>query len=642
MIGKSISSERVHLKYRPDIDGLRAIAVLFVVLFHAFPDYVPGGFIGVDIFFVISGYLISLIIFENLKNNTFNFIEFYSLRIRRIFPSLLVTLIAAFWLGWKLLSAGEFAQLGKHIASGAFFSSNFTLYSESGYFDVSADSKPLLHLWSLGIEEQFYIFWPLLVMIGFKCKIKIIYVVCFFAFSSFLVNVYLSGINLSADFYLPVARFWELLIGAIIACGQIRGYEIPAFLRDTLSFLGAMLIGLAVAALDGSKVFPGWWALAPTVGAALIIISGSPARLNKAFLSSKPLVWIGLISFPFYLLHWLLLSFYGIVYIEKRSGIATFWVLLLSLFLAWILYQFIEKPVRKYGKNKTTIALLILMALVGFVGYNTYAREGLPHRLAAINNISTDLVGYDSSVPNCSIGEPNSPTLKISPQCFSAKASGQNTISVFLWGDSHVENFSRGLSSQKIQDYDIDLRYLTKGLCPPVADFRPAPNVPCDQFYNFAIDEIKKYQPNTVILLADWAIYKGTDSANHLSNQKITATILQLKSMGIKRIILVGNFPDFEINQAKIGLELFRPNSIVRTYKRFDFQVIKADKRVEILANEAGINFISPYQLLCNQEGCLISASQEKFIPMAYDKTHLTYQGSEYFVRNFIDKNFFR
>lgn len=642
MIGKGSSSERLHPKYRPDIDGLRAIAVLFVVLYHAFPHIIPGGFVGVDIFFVISGYLISLIIFENLKNNTFNFIEFYSLRIRRIFPSLLVTLIAAFWLGWKLLSAGEFAQLGKHIASGAFFSSNLILYGESGYFDVSAESKPLLHLWSLGIEEQFYIFWPLLIMIGFKNKIKIINVVCFFCLSSFLVNVYLSGINLSADFYLPIARFWELLIGAIIACSQVRGFEIPSFLKDIISFLGASFIILAVAMLDGSKVFPGWWALAPTVGTALIIYSGSSAWLNKTLLSSKPLVWIGLISFPFYLLHWLLLSFYGIVYIEKRSDLITFWLMLSSLFLAWILYQFIEKPIRKYGKNKTTITLLFLMTIIGFVGYNTYAREGLPHRLAAINNISPNLMGYDSSVPNCSIGEPNSPILKIPAQCFSAKGSGKNTVSVFLWGDSHVANLSYGLSSQKIQDYDISLRYLTKGQCPPVSDFRPAPNIPCDQFYNFAIDEIKKYQPNTVILLADWVIYKGTDSANYLSDQKIISTIRQLKGMGVKRIILVGNFPDFEINQAKIGFELFRPNSSVRTYKRFDFQVIKADRRMEILASEMGINFISPYQLLCNQEGCLVSASQEKFIPMAYDKTHLTYQGSEYFVRNFIDKNFFR
>lgn len=642
MIGKGTSSETIHLKYRPDIDGLRAIAVLSVVLFHAFPHHIPGGFIGVDVFFVISGYLISLIIFENLKNNSFSFVEFYSLRIRRIFPSLLVTLITAFCLGWRLLSAGEFAQLGKHIASGAFFSSNFVLFGESGYFDVSAESKPLLHLWSLGIEEQFYIFWPLLIMIGLKSKIKIINVVCFFALSSFLVNVYLSGISLPADFYLPFARIWELLIGAIIACSQIRGYEIPFFLKNLTSLLGALFILFSVSVLDGSSVFPGWWALVPTTGAALIIFSGSSAWLNKTLLSSKLLVWIGLISFPFYLLHWLLLSFYGIVYIEKRSGLTTFWLLLSSLFLAWILYQFIERPIRKYGKNKTTISLLILMALVGFVGYNTYAREGLPHRLAAMNNISFDLVGYDSSVPNCSIGEPNTPNTKIPAECFSAKRSGGNTASVFLWGDSHVANFSYGLSNKKIQEFNIDLRYLTKGMCPPVPNFTPAPNVACDQYYNFAIDEIRKYRPNTVILLADWVMYKGTDSANHLSNEKIIATINQLKSMDVGRIILVGNFPDFEINQAKIGLELFRPNLSTRTYKRFDFQSMQADKRIEILASKMGVNFISPSQLLCNQEGCLISASQEKFIPMAYDKTHLTYQGSEYFVRNFIDKSFFR
>jgi hypothetical protein len=432
------------------------------------------------------------------------------------------------------------------------------------------------------------------------------------------------------------------LIGAIIACSQNQGYETPPFLKNLISLLGALLIIFAVALLDGSKFFPGWWALMPTVGSALIIFSGSSAWLNKVFLSSKVLVWIGLISFPFYLLHWLFFSFYGIVYIDKRSNLTSFSLLLLSLFFAWILYKFIESPIRRYGKNKTTITLLFLMAVIGFIGYNTYVRGGLPHRVAAINNISPDLLGYDSTVPDCSIGEPNFPIFKLPAECFSAKRSDGNTVSVFLWGDSHVANLSWGLSSQKIQDYDIDLRYLTKGQCPPAPDFRPTPNILCDQFYNYAIDEIRKYQPNTVILLADWVIYKGTDPANHLSNQKISSTISQLKSIGIKRIVLVGNFPDFEINQAKIGYELFRPNSKIRTYKRFDFQTLKADKRIETLASEMGVNFISPLQLLCNQEGCLISASQEKFIPMAYDKTHLTFQGSEYFVRNFIDKNFFR
>lgn len=151
-----------HPKYRPDIDGLRAIAILSVVVFHAFPSWIKGGFIGVDVFFVISGFLISTIIFENLDKGTFSLTEFYARRIKRIFPALILVLVACFAFGWFALLADEYQQLGKHIAGGAAFISNFVLWDESGYFDNAADTKPLLHLWSLGVEEQFYIIWPLL------------------------------------------------------------------------------------------------------------------------------------------------------------------------------------------------------------------------------------------------------------------------------------------------------------------------------------------------------------------------------------------------------------------------------------------------------------------------------------------------
>jgi peptidoglycan/LPS O-acetylase OafA/YrhL len=161
-----------HPKYRPDIDGLRAIAVLSVIGFHAFPEWIKGGFIGVDIFFVISGYLISTIIIENLKNDSFSFVDFYSRRIRRIFPALLLVLIASYAVGWFTLLAEEYAQLGKHIAAGAGFVSNLVLWNESGYFDAASDTKPLLHLWSLGVEEQFYVIWPLLMWITWKRKLN--------------------------------------------------------------------------------------------------------------------------------------------------------------------------------------------------------------------------------------------------------------------------------------------------------------------------------------------------------------------------------------------------------------------------------------------------------------------------------------
>lgn len=197
-----------HPKYRPDIDGLRAVAVSSVVLFHAFPNLLPGGFIGVDVFFVISGFLISTIIFENLERGTFDFFEFYARRIKRIFPALLLVLASCFVFGWFALLTDEYKQLGKHIASGAGFLSNIILWNESGYFDNSADTKPLLHLWSLGIEEQFYLLWPAIAWAAWKGRVSGLLVAVIIAAASFLLN--LKGIASDAvgAFYSPQTRFW--------------------------------------------------------------------------------------------------------------------------------------------------------------------------------------------------------------------------------------------------------------------------------------------------------------------------------------------------------------------------------------------------------------------------------------------------
>lgn len=206
-----------HPKYRPDIDGLRAVAVLSVVAFHAFPAWMKGGFIGVDVFFVISGFLISTIIFENLDRGTFSFADFYARRIKRIFPALLLVLIASFAFGWFLLLADEFKQLSNHIVAGAGFVSNLVLWSEAGYFDNSAETKPLLHLWSLGIEEQFYIVWPFVLWFAWKRKLNLLTLTVIVSLISFGLN--LKGIKQDsvATFYSPQTRFWELLSGSILA-----------------------------------------------------------------------------------------------------------------------------------------------------------------------------------------------------------------------------------------------------------------------------------------------------------------------------------------------------------------------------------------------------------------------------------------
>ncbi|MDP3004588.1 acyltransferase, partial [Methylotenera sp.] len=236
------SEHLTHPKYRPDIDGLRAVAVLSVVIYHAFPKFIRGGFIGVDIFFVISGFLISTIIFGSLERNSFNFIEFYSRRIKRIFPALLLVLTASFVFGWFALLADEYKQLGKHIAGGAGFISNFLFWKESGYFDNAAETKPLLHLWSLGIEEQFYIVWPLLLWLAWKKRFNLLTITILVAVISFALNISKVHSDAVAAFYSPQTRFWELLVGSVLAYMTMHRRSLsPKFKHKLDMWLGQII-----------------------------------------------------------------------------------------------------------------------------------------------------------------------------------------------------------------------------------------------------------------------------------------------------------------------------------------------------------------------------------------------------------------
>ena len=628
---------QLHPKYRPDIDGLRAIAVISVVIFHAFPNFLPGGFIGVDIFFVISGFLISSILVKNLEKNSFSFLDFYSRRIRRIFPSLLLMLTAVFIVGWNTLSTGEFAQLGKHIAGGAGFVSNLIFWNESGYFDNSAHSKPLLNLWSLGIEEQFYLFWPLLVWIWWRFRYKFSSLIIALGISLFVLNIYLVRVDVTADFYCPLTRFWELLIGAFLASNSINKQAFNKLIRNLLSFFGLTLICVGLIFLNGSTPYPGAWALLPTIGAVLIIFAGNSAFLNKEILSSRILVWFGLISFPLYLWHWPILTFWGIVTLENRSLSVSILLIVLSIFLSWVSYKFLEEPVRSRGGVKVTFVLLILMSAIGYTGYNTYIREGLPSRKASKDTISFELNKQIGVVPDCSVGSPENIVVNFPKECFSKKS-----VKVFLWGDSHVANFHYGLTDRKIQDLNIDLKFAMKGGCPPVVNFLPRENSTCITFNQFAIEQIKKYQPDTVVLLANWSLYNGIAAWHKLENKDIISTVKVLKNIGIKHVILIGNFPVYELNQSKIGMRIFKSGVEDRTYKRIDFSSVIADKRIEILAREEGIKFLSPVKALCNEDGCLMSVSTSEFIPVAYDISHLTFSGSTFFIDKNVDKQFFR
>ena len=380
-----------HPKYRPDIDGLRAVAVLSVVAFHAFPSWMKGGFIGVDIFFVISGFLISTIIFENLDRGTFSFSEFYARRIRRIFPALILVLTACLVFGWLVLIPDELNQLGKHTLAGAGFVSNFVLWSEAGYFDNSAESKPLLHLWSLGIEEQFYIVWPFVLWLGWKRNFNLLALTTAFAIFSFYLNVKEVKQDALAAFYSPQTRFWELLSGSILAwltlykkdyfsklklnidrwlagaVFQDKGRVVENTLPNIMAFVGCLLLAYGFLVIHKTVNFPAKLAVIPVFGAVLVILAGPKSWINRRILSNKILVWFGLVSFPLYLWHWPLLSFARIIENDMPSRSIRISAVAVSILLAWITVRFFEKPFRS-GDHRVGLKLITLSGLMVAIG----------------------------------------------------------------------------------------------------------------------------------------------------------------------------------------------------------------------------------------------------------------------------------
>jgi peptidoglycan/LPS O-acetylase OafA/YrhL len=469
----------VHPVYRPDIDGLRAVAILSVVIFHAFPFRLPGGFVGVDVFFVISGFLISTIIFRSLQRGDFSFAEFYARRIKRIFPALIVVLMACYAFGWFALLPDEFKQLGKHMAAGAGFAQNFILWHEVGYFDTAAELKPLLHLWSLAIEEQFYLIFPVLIVAVWRIGLNVLTVVLLLALISFALNISEVTSNPTKIFFMPQTRVWELLAGSVLAYLQFFKrakfyawmqrwkphpmlFSYPTqpnrcveLLNNALSVVGLVLLLVAVFFITKSKPFPGWWALLPVSGAFLLILSGPDAWVNRIILASKLMVFVGLISYPLFLWHRPILTFAQIVESEMPSREIRTGAVALSFILAWVTYRLIEKPIRFGSRSHgITFTLIATLLVVGYVGFEAFDRGGLAFRQLAKTkqNIQKNF-SWDGLWKNSSCFE----KYKVEP----CVQSGDRP-DIIVIGDSHANHLYPGLAS--LEGHTI----LNIGTCTPI------------------------------------------------------------------------------------------------------------------------------------------------------------------------------
>ena len=609
-------------KYRPDIDGLRAIAVMLVVIFHAFPETMPGGFIGVDIFFVISGFLITGIIVRELDQERFSLLAFYNRRIRRIFPALIVVLCVTLVLGWLWMLPAAYAQLSSDVFASAAFFANIALLLQSGYFDIESARKPLLHLWSLGIEEQFYLFWPLMLMLVARLRLSMLAAVSIAGLASFVLNVALIGSNPVATFYLPFTRAWELLAGAALACSwnQLSHSRTVSNLR---AFVGIFLIATAAGVLDTKSAFPGWWAVLPVGGAALLL-SAPAAWFCRSVLASPPLVWIGLISYPLYLWHWPLLVFFGIIKFAPLTLLERGLTVGLSFALAWLTYRFVEIRFR-FGRPSPLKILSLGSGMVLIAAAGAVIVEGrgfdfrLPPEIRDMANVPTQSAKW--RFHEC--------LLDLSHETLFADSCVDRNRRplILIWGDSTAGALLPGLRKAQ-ESRAFGIAQFTSSSCMPAlnTDVAGVPN--CRAINDKVLGIAREIRPEIVLLHSTWDRYLDG----------VAETVTSLKKQTNARVDVLGAVPWW-----KRGL----PNEVLRYFMLHQRLIPERSGRAEVDRSGSalreklvplGAEFISVWDTMCNAEGCLTRIGDAAGDITASDQVHFTEKGSVFLVQSIIDQ----
>lgn len=603
------------INYRPEIDGLRAIAVSAVVFFHAFPLFFKSGYVGVDIFFVISGFLITSIIRKEANRNTFSLIVFYKKRVRRIYPALIIVILSIIFLSWMFMSDAEYWFVLKHVIVSSFFSENLLLWNEDGYFDKASILKPTLHLWSLSVEEQFYILWPLLICFFVRKKVEVRGVFLLLILS-LILNVYDVSHGSPAAYYSPLGRAWELMVGSLLAILS-SDYKVSISPKATsaISALGLFIIILSIFFIPSEKGFPGFFAIPVVLGAAIVIYFSNGGFVFR-LLSLKPIVFIGLISYPLYLIHWPLISF-SYLLLDHSSSKANAACLVVSFLLASAIYLFVEKKIAAKNLNISVILFFIMIAipLVAFFLIGTQSRIGdinFPKEnewsFLIREHKSLGVVGFDD---RNGVG--------------TYRSGSQSSNEIAFIGDSHVANFAELIfENHKIKNYFSSVTMGVGGGCIPIPDVYTEDKSKSGCWKNR--DEYLKYlrsdNVKTVVIGGAWYMYfrskddyfymKGdkkyylkTKAGESLAVNSLISMIVNLKHDG-KNVFFIKDAPYITGVTPGFGRLKSNPDSYYKSdvntkidREQFDFISLLAEK-----AEKAGAGIINIYDNVCNESNC--------------------------------------
>lgn len=631
--------------YRPDIDGLRTVAVLSVLFYHLGVAPVTGGYIGVDVFFVISGYLISRKIVADVEANRFSFRSFYLARVRRILPALLATVAITFAASALVLSPGVFQELARSSIAAVFSVSNILFWTISGYFDSDSTLKPLLHTWSLGVEEQFYLFWPMLVVGVFRFGKRIagLVVVLAAALSLIAAQIALSA-DASAAFFLLPFRIWELAIGAALLWLPQRR-STPNFVAELGMVAGLAMIAAAATSFNKTSPFPGLYAVLPCAGAALAIQSGG-ARYSSRLLTNPVSVWIGKISYSLYLVHWPLIILTKYVLMRDLRPVEQAVLFALSIALAQAMYAFVEQPFRARRKNEFAVkpkALLASVAIAAVIvvapALNAWSSAGWTWRLgrkaAIVEGVSNPRKFHTEYYGGAGCKLPRCETTPGAPR------------KAYVIGDSHARALYAGLAASFP---DVNFIIFGPDSCPLYTIrfglHRDPHAKACQRTRKLAFAEIAAGDA-PVFMMQHWAArwksehfnVNGEGPALKLRSRRKFARFVSDELAGVKALIgaqpltVIGGWPRYDAPSSPLDC-ISRPlQQTACDTSDLSTPVIAEQRRLNRLLSAAidgRFRLIDPYDYLCDEKRCRNFDSAHQ--PIYSDRTHLSSWGSEFLV----------